>query len=157
MFFIFMVGLMIMMRLMIITRWCRWSYDSRMMIIQRDQVISCSQELLWGDHASLLKSADNCQKPDNMQGILRLFCKDMTNSNFIQMKSRNVFLGPGILTPSGLESRILQPKTKFPYQGVVVVVQNPGFYYSKFVFSLKCVFLDVYIMCTFNPPDLTLL
>ena len=33
--FIYMVGLMIMLRLMIITRWCRWSYDSRMMIIQR--------------------------------------------------------------------------------------------------------------------------
>ena len=88
-----------------------------------------------------------------MQNILLLFCKD-------QFKVE-VFLGPGILTPSGLESRILQPKTKFPYQevvvGVVVVVQNPGFYYSKFVFSLKCVFLDVYIICTFNPPDLTLL
>ena len=128
---------------------CRWSYDSRLIIIQRDQVISCSQELLWGDHASLLKSADDCQKPDNMQGILRLFCEDMTNSNIIQMKSRNVFLGPGILTPSGLESRILQPKTKFPYQGVVVgvvvVVQNPGFYYSKFVFSLKWRLYHMYL------------
>ena len=37
------------------------------MIIQRDQVISCSQELLWGDHAGLLKSADNYQKLDNYQ------------------------------------------------------------------------------------------
>ena len=65
------------------------------------------------------------------------------------MKSRNVFLGPGILTPSGLESRILQPKTKFPYQGVVVgvvvVVQNPGFYYSKFVFSLKWRLYHMYL------------
>ena len=55
-----------------------------------------------------------------MQGILRLFCKDKTNSNTsivtnIQLKSWNVFLGPGILTPSGLESRILQPETKFLY------------------------------------------
>ena len=31
---------------------------------KKDQVISCSQELLWGDHAGLLKSADNYQKPD---------------------------------------------------------------------------------------------
>ena len=32
---------------------------------QRDQVVPCSQELLWGDHAGLLKLADNHQTPNN--------------------------------------------------------------------------------------------